>query len=172
MTDGGPRRPGESDREYARRLAEHIEARRKQRNREKRGDPRAHSGSDEFSKILNDDALLDNLGRRGGKGMRDDLSDMLGSWRNDIDSEPLADITKDMSNQAAKDLKQYRESKNVKKRAKLAKKNKRAWTEAAKKNKKAKGGCAVIAVALLGFGGGALWGIYEAGSAIVSAIGH
>jgi hypothetical protein len=43
----------------------------------------------EMSRILNDDALLDNLGRKGGKGLQDELSNLLGSWRDDIDSEPL-----------------------------------------------------------------------------------
>jgi hypothetical protein len=168
MTDGGPQKPGESDRDYARRLAEHIEARRKQKNREMRGDPRAHSGSDEFSQILNDDALLDNLGRRGGKGLQDDLSNMLGSWRNDIDSEPLEDLTKNMADQAAADLAAYRNTSSKSKKKRLAKKNKKAWTDAAKKNKN---GCAVAAVMMLGALGGAGWALFEAGSAIVSAMG-
>lgn len=172
MTDGGPRRPGESQSAYMRRLAAYNEAREKQRKREQRGDPRAHSGSDEFGKIIADDALLDNLGRKGGKGYQDELSKMLGAWRNDVDSEPLADMSEHMSKQAARDLAAYRKTRNGKRRAKLAKKNKKAWTEAAKKNKKDKSSCAVIAVMLLGAAGGVGWAIFEAGSAIISAIGH
>jgi hypothetical protein len=171
MTDGGPRKPGESDRDYGRRLAEHVEARRQQRKREQRGDPRAHSGSDEMSRILNDDALLDNLGRKGGKGLQDELSNLLGGWRDDIDSEPLEDLTKEMSVKAAADLEAYRSTKSAGKKRRLAKKNKDAWKHAAKENKKSKG-CAVIAVALLGTGGAALYGLFEAGRTIVSALGH
>lgn len=171
MTDGGPRKPGESQRDYMNRLAEHNAERERQRKREKRGDPRAHAGSDEFSAILNDDALMDNLGRKGGKGLQDELSNLLGSWRDDIDSEPLADLTEHMSVQAARDLATYRNTKNAGKKKRLAKKNKKAWKDGAAKAKKSKG-CAVIAVALLGAGGGVLYGLFEAGHAIVSALGH
>lgn len=168
MTDGGPRKPGESQGDYMRRLAEHNAEREKQRKRERRGDPRAHSGSDEFGAILNDDALLDNLGKKGGKGLQDELSNLLGSWRDDIDSEPLAPF---LDKNSAADLIRFQQSKNPKVRKRLAKKNKTKWKEAAAKNKKSKG-CAVIAVALLGAGGGVLYGLFEAGRTLVSALGH
>jgi hypothetical protein len=171
MTDGGPKRPDESQSDYMRRLAEHNAEREKQRKRELRGDPRAHSGSDEMSQILNDDALLDNLGRKGGKGLQDELSNLLGAFRDDIDSEPLADLTEHLTAQAAADLAAYRNTKSAGKKKRLAKKNKGAWKNAAEKNKKSKG-CAVIAVALLGAGGGVLYGLFEAGHALVSALGH
>jgi hypothetical protein len=134
MTHGGPRQPGESEGAYMKRMGEWARELEKQRKRQRRDDPR-------LERVQEDDKLLDALGGKNPPKGGDELSQMLGAWRNDIDSEPLSNI-------------------------------KGAWKDAAKKNKKSKGGCAVIAVALLGVGGGALWGIYEAGSAIVSALGH
>lgn len=171
MTDGGPRRSDESQGDYMRRLAAHNAERERQRKREQRGDPRAHSGSDEFSKVLNDDALLDNLGRKGGRGLQDELSNLLGAWRDDIDSEPLEDLTEHMSKQVAADLAAYRKTNSAGKKKRLAKKNKNAWKDGAKQAKKSKG-CAVIAVALLGAGGGVVYGLFEAGRTLISALGH
>lgn len=165
MTHGGPRQPGESEGAYMKRMGEWARELEKQRKRQRRDDPR-------LERVQEDDKLLDALGGKNPPKGGDELSQMLGAWRNDIDSEPLSNITQGMPEQAARDLKRYRETKNPRTKKKLAKKNKGAWKDAAKKNKKSKGGCAVIAVALLGVGGGALWGIYEAGSAIVSALGH
>lgn len=167
MTDGGPRKPGESERDYMNRLRDHAAALERNRNRIKRGDPRGIEG--EIGRINDDDRLLDNLGSKGGKGTGDELSQLLGAWRDDIDSEPLADLTQHMSDKAAADLAAYRSTKSKGKRKRLAKKNKAAWKDAAKKNKN---GCAVVAVALLGAAGGALYGLFEAGRTIVSALGY
>jgi len=166
MTDGGPRRPDESERDYMKRLAEHLAEIEKNRRRIKRGDPRADLSGD-IAAVHADDQLLDNLGA-GGKGKGDDLSQLLGAWNKDINSEPLAPF---LDKDSAADLVKFQASKNPKLRKKLAKKNKTKWKEAAKKNKKSKG-CAVIAVALLGAGGGALYGLFEAGRTIVSALGY
>lgn len=168
MTDGGPRRPGESDAEYMRRLAAHMAAIKKNKDRIKRGDPRANLPG-EIGAIHADDQLMDNLGS-GGRGNRDELSNLLGAWSKDINSEPLAPF---LDADSAAELVKFQRSKNPRLRKKLAKKNKKKWQAAAKKKKKKKSkGCAVIAVMLLGAAGGAGWAIYEAGSAIVSALGH
>lgn len=53
--------------------------------------PEEDGGEDDFLGELDDDMLLDQLGS-GGEGGAGELSDMLGSWRDDVDSAPVPPI--------------------------------------------------------------------------------
>lgn len=163
MADDSKPGPGETGKQWLERMARETEARENARN-ERRGRP------DLNKDVWSDDKLIDHLGS-GGKGT-DELSELLGAWRKDIDSEPLDDMVKygGLDQQGAADLVAYRSSKNKNKKAKLAKKNKSKWKNAAKQRKAKKDGCAVIAILLLAIGGLAIWGSVEGVQSFVEAV--
>lgn len=157
-------RPNESDREYIQRIAR--EGRRQQRlSRDRQVQDRLDAAADAERERRLDvdlDAELDGA-----------MKDLLGVSLSDIQKEAAKGTfdndpeVRDTLNQIAK---QQRRG-NHRKAQKIAKQHRGAMKNAADITKKKKG-CAVIAVALLATGGGVLYGIFEAGHALVSALGH
>lgn len=163
------RRPGESDKDYARRLAElGAAAKRKSRDEQRQASLDAQAEEAEIREAMGDevwlhDAVKDLFGMTPDQlDAQLDKAQKSGNW-DQRDAQILADY------EAAKKkrLLESRQGRNKRVKKHLAK-NKGKIEKAAKKGK----GCAVIAVALLGAGGGVLYGLFEAGHALVSALGH
>jgi hypothetical protein len=162
MTAG--QQPGESDREYLQRLArEGRNQKRIARDRQTQDSLDAAADAARERRLdASDDADLDAA-----------MKDLLGVSLSDIQKEAAKgtfDDNPEVRDTLGEIAKQQRKG-NTKKATKIAKKNRGAMKDAAKTTKKNKG-CAVIAVALLGAGGGVLYGLFEAGHALVSALGH
>lgn len=157
-------RPGESDRDYIRRIQqEGAKQQRQAKDRQIQDRLDAEADAAREAKLEQGaDAELDQA-----------MKDLLGVSLSDIQKEAAKGTFDD--NQVVKDtlgqIAKQQGKGNTRKAKKIAKKNKGALKGAAKTTKKNKG-CAVIAVALLGAGGGVLYGLFEAGHALVSALGH
>jgi hypothetical protein len=164
------RRPGESDRDRDRRLAEM--AARKKRERRDQGIQDSLDAQAEAAEIR--EALGDEV------WLADITKDLFGMTPDEVDAAMLAGTKSsnwDAKDQAAMDAydraKKPRvfEGKKGRNRrvAKHLRQNKGKIEKAAKKGKS---GCAWAFALLAVAGGGALYGIFEAGSAVVSALGH
>lgn len=165
MTTQG-RQPGESDRDYIRRLARQSEAQRQQRKDEARQES-ADATAEEAAirEAMGDEVWLDEFSRTQLGMSYGDVERTI-QWGTEnqgkIAGRDQAAIEAYKKAQGA-----YGKKRRNRKVAKALKRNKKSIQNMDKKRNK---GCAVIAVALLGVGGGALWGLYEAGSAIVTAM--
>lgn len=164
------RRPGESDRDRDRRLAEMAaEAKRRKRDEERQASLDAQAEEQEIREAMGDEVWLADATQEL-LGMTPDQLDAAltaaqrsGNW-DARDAQILADYD------AAKRKRLFESRRARNKRLKNhLKKNKDKIKGTAKKGKR---GCAVIAVALLGAGGGVLYGLFEAGRTLVSALGH
>jgi hypothetical protein len=125
------RRPGESDRAWSRRLAEMGQAAKFARRDEVRERKLRHQANRES--VQGDDEMLDYLGGAMTPKPSGELEDMLVSWRQDVDAEPLADL---VTPQAAKDAIDFSRAVRAGKKNKanrLYKRNRGQWNKAAKK---------------------------------------
>jgi hypothetical protein len=166
--DSGRQRPDESDADYIRRMGRVSRAREKMIREQQTQDS------------LDYDAAVERA-QRAGRAADDELDDF---FRKEVGID-LSELQKQYAKgklQAApelqgaiQDIKKAQRVKGVaarnKRVQKAIKKNKPALRKAAKEAKKNKG-CAVIAVALLTVGGGTAYGLFEAGHAVVSAMGY
>lgn len=164
------RRPGESERDWLKRLAElGAAAKRRSRDEQRQHSANAQAEEAEIREAMGDEVWLADA-TRDLFGMTPDQLDAAldraqksSDW-DQRDAKILADL------EAAKKKRLLESAKGRNKRVKKhLKKNKDQIQKAAKKGKN---GCAVIAVALLVTGGGVLYGIFEAGRTLVSALGH
>lgn len=159
--------PGESDRDYIRRLSAESgrtqqirkDAMRQDRldfaayvDREKRLDRASDADTDAFMRDFAG-VSLEEIQREADKGT--------------FDNDPRVQKAVKAVTAASKGSKRGR----AKRMRKAVNANKSGLKKAGKITN-ANNGCAVMAVALLGIGGGALYGMYAAGSALVAALGH
>ena len=163
------RRPGENERDWMRRLAEQgARSKRAHRDLARQQSLDATAEAAEMRESMADEVWLHGITR-----------DLFGMNADELDAA-MAAGTKS-TNWTAKDQavmdaydkarqpRVFEGKKGRNKRvAKHLRQNKDKIEKAAKKGK----GCAVIAVALLGAGVAGLYGLFEAGHAIVSALGH
>lgn len=164
------RRPGESERDWHRRLAEMgAAAKRASRDRDRQASLNAEAEAAQIREAMADEVWLHDISK-----------DLFGMNVNELDAA-MAAGTKSTDWSAADQAaltawndakrKRFLETKQGRNErvAKHLKKNKGKIEKAAKKGKS---GCvwpfAVLAVA----GGGVLYGLFEAGQAVVSAMGH
>lgn len=164
------RRPGESERDWHRRLAEMgAAAKRASRDRDRQASLNAEAEAAQIREAMADEVWLHDVAK-----------DLFGMNVNELDATLNAGT--DASNWTRQDQAVLEEWRNAKKPrifegkkgrnrrvAKHLKANKSKIEKAAKKGKK---GCLSALVVLAGASGGALYGLFEAGHAIVSAMGH
>ena len=164
------RRPGESERDWMRRIAKQgadAAQRRKDQDRQNSLDRQAEEA--EIRAALSDEVWLADATRS-----------LLGMTPDEVDAAMAAGTKStnwDQKDQAAMDAWEKAKKKRLlegkkarnKRVAKHVRENKGKIQRATKKGKN---GCAVIAVALLATGGGVLYGIFEAGRTVLSALGH
>lgn len=164
------RRPGESERDWIKRLAElGAEAKRRSRDEQRQQSADAAAEAQEIREALGDEVWLADATKDLFGMTPDELDAALTRAQNSSDWKTRDQEILDAYNQAKKPrLLEGKKARN-KRLKKHLEKNQGAIKGTAKKGKK---GCAVIAVALLGTAGGALYGLFEAGRTIISALGH
>jgi hypothetical protein len=164
------RRPGESERDWNRRLAElAAAAKRKARDAAVQASLDAAAEEAEIREALGDEVWLADATKDLFGMTPDQLESALAAAQKSSDWGRRDQEILNAYNQAKKPrLFEGRKARNRRLKKHLAK-NKGAIQKTAKKGRR---GCAVIAVALLGTGGGALYGLFEAGRTIISALGH
>lgn len=168
MTDGGPQKPGESDRDYIRRLSQ-ASAEQQQAAQDAAIEERMQ-GEAQAERIRN--AL-----EREDANWSDDIKDLLGSDFN----QAVIDIQRYKINtpgldRAISDIQSadaaWTQGGRRRKRKRMTRKHKGTLKNAGKqlKRKRSWFGCAVVSVLMFGAFGSGLWGLYEAGSALVTAM--
>jgi len=164
------RRPGESERDWLKRLAElGAEAKRRSRDEARQQSADAAAEAQEIREALGDEVWLADATRDLFGMSPDELDAALTRAQDSSDWKKRDQQILDAYNQAKKPrLLEGKKARN-KRLKKHLEKNQGAIKGTAKKGKN---GCAVIAVVLLGTGGGALYGLFEAGRTIISALGH
>lgn len=164
------RRPGESDRDYYRRLAQ-IAAQQEQerKDRERQASLDATAEAAEIREALGDEMWLNDFAQSQLGLTIDEVQSAL-AWGTQNQGK-IQNRDKDALAAYAAAEKTYGKKRRNKRVAKAIKKHKKS-IQGMDKKRKSGWGCAVIGVALLGAFGGAGWGLFEAGSAIVSAMGH
>jgi predicted HAD superfamily Cof-like phosphohydrolase len=164
------RRPGESERDWMKRLAEMgAAAKRKSRDEQRQQSADAQAEAAEIREALGDEVWLADATKDLFGMSPDELDAALTRAQDSSDwTSRDAQILADLDKAKKPRLLEGKKARN-KRLKKHLEKNQGAIKGTAKKGKK---GCAVIAVALLGTGGAALYGLFEAGRTIVSALGH
>lgn len=163
------RRPGESERDWMRRIAKQgadAAQARKDADRQNSLDRQAEEA--EIREAMGDEVWLHDAVKDLFGMTPDQLDAQLSKAQKSSDWDQRdAQILADLEAAKKKRLLESKAARNKRVKKHLAK-NKDKIEKAAKKGN----GCAVIAVALLATGGGVLYGIFEAGHALVSALGH
>lgn len=160
--------PGESDRDYIRRLAQQSaqeEQERKDRERQESLDSQAEAAA--IREALGDEVWLDQFAKDVLEMSYGEVEALM-AWADANARQITPKDRKAVSDIAHANRGIFRRTRN-RRIAKALKRNKGSIKRIEKK-KNSWFGCAVIAVALLGVGGGALWGLFEAGSALVTAM--
>lgn len=164
--------PGESDREYFKRLNEES-ARQQRAARDEGIQARMNDeAEEELQDMMSDDDLANFIKKDLGLDPAKVAQTFYGADVADVAQwdQRSAKVREQYLKQNKKRMFESKKARN-KRVGKWMKNNKGAIKNTVNKHGK-KGGCAVIAVALLGVGGGAVYGVLEAGHAIVSAMGY